>query len=120
MKKRILVAVTLVIMSAAGAYAAGTGIPAFTDAAQSKAFTFKPSNNVTFYYNVDGSGGSTAQNYIVNTKNAAGNRIFSSSNNSSNIWYKESDTYKGKTIADVNSDIMTTVGESTYGNWSSQ
>ena len=110
MKKIILTAASLLALS--GVAFAG-GIPVASGTVK---FTFKPSNNVGSTYFVDGGN----QNYVANTKHAAGNRIYSSSNNTSNVWYKESDAYKGELLSALSGDQMETPGESTYGGWTSQ
>lgn len=107
MKRVILTAASIIAFSGV-AYAGG--IPSSAD------FTFKPSNNVGSTYFVD----TGNQNYVANTKHTAGNRIYSSSNNTSNVFYKESADYKGKLISEVSSDTNTTAGDSTYSGWTSQ
>ena len=97
----------------AGNAVAANGIPLFS--APGRPFSFAPSHNVTFYYGVD----ATAMNYVVNSKSMAGDKLFSSSNNTSNIWYKDIDGWRGKSVVDCGV-YMTTAGQSDYSNWSSQ
>ena len=59
---------------------------------------FKHSNKVTSTYYTANSD----MDYAVNVKHTSGNRFFATTNNS-NIVYKESDTYKGKTTANLTS-----------------
>jgi len=109
MYKKIIAIAAFVLAMNGIAFAAGK-IPS------GGTFTFKPSTNVDMTYHVDLAG--NAQAYTANSKNTAGNRVFSSSNATSNIWYKEDTAWKGKDIA--NSAEMATPGESTYSGWSSQ
>ena len=76
--------------------------------------SYKQSNNVDLDYY------SNQQNYTINSKHKAGNRVYSTSNNTSNIWYKESDTYKGQTLATTGVSDTTTTGQSVYSGWLSQ
>lgn len=109
MKKAIFAVASIFVFSSL-VYAGG--IPVASDTVK---FTFKPSNNVGMTYFTD----DNKQNYVANSKHQAGNRLYSSSNNSSNIWFKESATYVGQAIASA-TGTMTTPGESTYDSWSSQ
>lgn len=86
-----------------------------------KDFTFKQSSNVSITYYTTNAATTPAVNtdYVTNTKNGAGNRLYSSSNNTSNIWYKEDDTWKGKDVAGTGAE-MKTIGNSDYSGWSSQ
>lgn len=111
MKKTIL---TLTCLLASVVVVNAGGIP--TTTVGGKTFTFKPSNNVTTTYYVDAA--TSAQNYTVNAKNTAGNRAYSSSNMTSNIWFQENDAWKGKIVSDAAE--VTDAGESTYSGWSSQ
>ncbi|RQW84306.1 MAG: hypothetical protein EHM79_14210 [Geobacter sp.] len=99
--KRVILAAASIIALSGMAYAGN--IP--TDSS----FTFKPSNNVGSSYFEDD------QNYVANTKHAAGTRIYSSSNNTSNIWYKE--VTKASVVTD--NDVIAP-GESLYDGWTSQ
>ena len=94
MRNKIIASVAFMFMFSSFAYAV-TGIPLTT--AGGKPFTFKLSNNVSINYTVDGTG-QAAQNYAVVTKNAAGNRLYASANNTSNIFYLEDDGNKGKDV----------------------
>ena len=108
--KRVILTVASIIAFSGMAYAGGIPLAAGTFE-----FTFKPSNNVGSSYFVDGNN----QNYVANTKHEAGNRVYSSSNNTSNIFYLEDADYKGQTL-DATGVEETTPGESTYGTWTSQ
>ena len=104
MKKTILV---LSFIIAAASYSfAGTGAPT------GGTFTFKVSNNVSVAYYTDAT--TKAQAYVANTTHSSGDRIYSSSNATSNIWYKV------VTVGTAATTGTTTAGESTYSGWSSQ
>jgi hypothetical protein len=106
MKKVLFVLAFVVALE--GMSFAGTGAPAAP-------FTFKQSNNVSIEYTVGGTGGTaTAQSYIVNTKHAAGDKVYSTSNATSNIWFKT------VAVSLTASAGIQTAGESTYSGWSSQ
>ncbi|BDV43136.1 hypothetical protein GURASL_20590 [Geotalea uraniireducens] len=100
MKKTVLVIGAIIALEGI-AFAAGK-IPTAT--MSGKAFTLKPSSNVEVsYYTTNGTtnaAGTINTNYIANTKNISGNTVFSSSNNTSNIYYQENDDWKGKTLAE--------------------
>lgn len=122
MKK--IVAIVAVMMALEGmAFAAGK-IPATTMGG--KTFTFKPSTNVDVaYYTTNGAtstAGTVNTNYVANTKNSSGNRIFSSSNNTSNIWFKENDSWKGTNVAGTSAAITdpAAAADTNYSGWSSQ
>ncbi|MEI6207187.1 MAG: hypothetical protein WCP20_10415 [Desulfuromonadales bacterium] len=106
--KKIIFAIAVIVATQGLAYA-GTGVPAAP-------FTFKQSNNVAIYYAPSGTGGtSTAQAYMVNSKHASGDRIYSTTNATSNIWYSTVAVSTALTAAGV------TAGDSTYAStWSSQ
>jgi hypothetical protein len=76
---------------------------------------YKQSNKVGIdYYSDD-------QNFTINTKHEAGNRVYSTSNNTSNIFFKENDAWKGDTLAETSASDTTVTGQSTYGaGWTSQ
>lgn len=95
MKKILLMTASLLAFSAA-AYAANVDLTTISG------LTFKPSANVTVSY-----GGSNTQAYVVNSKHLAGDRLFSSSNATSKIWYNTS-IAKGTALA-------ATGGETTSG-----
>jgi len=125
--KKFIAVIAVMIAFEGMAFAAGK-IPATTMGG--KAFTFKPSSNVdvTYYTNNAGANatGTINTNYVANTKNQSGNRLFSSSNNTSNLWYQEKDTWKGGKIADCDTKEVKTydaAADSDYaaaGGWSSQ
>lgn len=106
MKRVILTAASIIAFS--GLAHAG-GLPTGTT------FTFKPSNNVGASYFTDAGN----QNYVANTKHTAGHRVYSSSNNTSNVFYKENEEWKGKTLTETAAG-MQTAGESTYSGWTSK
>nr|6VK9_1 Chain 1, Geopilin domain 2 protein [Geobacter sulfurreducens]6VK9_3 Chain 3, Geopilin domain 2 protein [Geobacter sulfurreducens]6VK9_5 Chain 5, Geopilin domain 2 protein [Geobacter sulfurreducens]6VK9_B Chain B, Geopilin domain 2 protein [Geobacter sulfurreducens]6VK9_D Chain D, Geopilin domain 2 protein [Geobacter sulfurreducens]6VK9_F Chain F, Geopilin domain 2 protein [Geobacter sulfurreducens]6VK9_H Chain H, Geopilin domain 2 protein [Geobacter sulfurreducens]6VK9_J Chain J, Geopilin len=93
-----------------------------------KDFTFKPSTNVSVSYFTTNGATSTAgtvnTDYAVNTKNSSGNRVFTSTNNTSNIWYIENDAWKGKAVSDSDVTALGTgdVGKSDFSGteWKSQ
>ena len=103
MKKIILTIAALVALE--GLALAGTGVPAAP-------FSFKPSNNVSVYYATDQANAS-GQAYLVNTRHSAGDRVYSSTNATSNIWYKTA------TASGVGAEGLA-AGESVYSGWSSQ
>lgn len=106
MKKIILTTAVVLAMSSL-AIAANVDIT-------TKGLTFKPSNNVTVSYAAD----TNQTNYVVNSKHTAGDRIFSSSNNVSAIFYKSGTAGTPLVVA---SEGSTTPGDSSYGSgWSSQ
>ena len=114
MYKKLLSLVAFALLIEGAAFAGN--IP--TTTAGGAQFTFKASNNVGMDYIVDST--TAAQAYTINAKNVAGNRVFSSSNNTSNIWYKEDNAWKGKPVTDSAVTKSTTAGDSTYSGWSSQ
>jgi len=122
MKKIITIVATLLAMQ--GIAVAEGGIP--TKTMGDKAFTFKPSTNVSVSYFTTGgtSTGVVNTDYAVNTKNSSGNRVFTSTNNTSNIWYIEKDEWKGKTVSDSGVTALGTVdvGKSDFSGteWKSQ
>lgn len=124
MKKIITIVATLLAMQ--GIAVAEGGIP--TKTMGGKDFTFKPSTNVSVSYFTTNGATSTAgtvnTDYAVNTKNSSGNRVFTSTNNTSNIWYIEKDEWKGKTVSDSGVTALGTgdVGKSDFSGteWKSQ
>lgn len=122
MKKIITIVATLLAMQ--GIAVAEGGIP--TKTMGDKAFTFKPSTNVSVSYFTTGgtSTGVVNTDYAVNTKNSSGNRVFTSTNNTSNIWYIENDAWKGKAVSDSDVTALGTgdVGKSDFSGteWKSQ
>ncbi|MEI6207184.1 MAG: hypothetical protein WCP20_10400 [Desulfuromonadales bacterium] len=108
MKKTIIAIAGIVVLQ--GSAYAGTGVPGGQ-------FTFRQSNNVSIYYDTSGTGGTpTAQDYVVNSVHFSGNRIYSTTNATSNIWYKTIAVGSSASAAGV------TVGQSTYdvATWTSQ
>ncbi len=81
--------------------------------------TFKPSANVGIDYGTSGTAGTaTAQDYYIVTKHSSGDRIYASSNATSNIYFKRDDAWKGKTIAEITSGYTAPgAGESTFTGW---
>jgi len=59
--------------------------------------SFSPSKNVSIYWDVD----STNQSFAIGSKHRQGNRIFATTSATSQIYYKESDDYVGKTGAET-------------------
>ena len=102
-------------------------IAAVSIAAQGVAFagalptglTFKPSANVGTDYATSGTAGTaTAQDYYIVTKHSSGDRIFASSNATSNIYFKKDDAWKGKALSDNPANYTApTAGESTFTGW---
>lgn len=125
MKKIIALSAAVVAMQ--GIAFAG-GIPT-TLMKGDKPFTFKPSSNVEISYYTDNSSTKSDTtvntNYIANSKNTSGNRIFSTSSNTSNIYYQENDAWKGLKLADTTKEMSdpTKTTDAEYknaGGWSSQ
>jgi hypothetical protein len=110
MKKTFLTLVCL--LAYASISIAGTGIPIFLKDGTTK-FTFKQSNNVNFAYYTEAT--TAAQKYVANAKHSSGDRIYSSSNDTSNIWYKVVAVSEP-----VTTSAVTNPGESTYDGWLSQ
>lgn len=123
MKKIIVLAAAMLALQ--GIAFAG-GIP--TTTMGGKAFTFKQSTNVSVsYFTTNGStatAGTVNTDYAVNTKNSSGNRVFTSTNNTSNIWYQEDDAWKGLTVTGTGVPSLgaTDVGKSDFSgtDWKSQ
>ena len=119
MKHKIFVVLSFVLLGAGTAFAGAGTTPTKTDDAQTKDFTFKPSNNVTVAYSVDAT--TSAQKYAAATKNKAGNRFFATSNDSSNIYYLEDPSYVGKDATDsVATTAVGSAGLLTSTGWTSQ
>ncbi|MCX8084477.1 MAG: hypothetical protein N3C60_06095 [Calditerrivibrio sp.] len=74
----------------------------------------KPSQNVDVAYGVD-----TGQlNYGLATKHSSGNRVFATTNNTTSIYYKENDTYKGQSLGATNTLGEITEGAADISGWS--
>lgn len=76
MMKKICAAAALLLAMQGLAYATLSGGPL-----SSTGISFTPSNNVKVFYFSDG------QNYTINAKHDAGDRKYSTSNKTSNIWW---------------------------------
>lgn len=105
MKHKIILVLSFVIFGAVTAFAGG--VPEFSDTAKETKFTFIPSNNVSVAYTTDADEG---QIYALGTKQKAGNRFYISSNDNSNIFYKEDADYIGSDV--THTDMATAVPES--------
>lgn len=106
MKKIILMAAAILAYTSLS-FAANVDLTTVTG------LTFRPSANVKVFYGKD----TGSQNYVLNSKHKAGDRTYSTSNNTSAIWYN--------TAIAAGTDLtatggITTPGESTYSGWSSQ
>ncbi len=88
----IMLALTLIV-AFAGQAAALSGVAAdFGTAEQTgESMAYSLSNKVHMDYNAN------AVDYGMAAKHFSGNRIFYTTNNTSNIYYLENDTYKGTT-----------------------
>ncbi|TSK08978.1 MAG: hypothetical protein FPO08_06680 [Geobacter sp.] len=113
MMKKIITAAALLLAMQGLAYAAGTltGGPL-----SSTGISFTPSNNVKVFYFSDG------QNYTINSKHDAGDRKYSTSNKTSNIWWIGATSGTALTASDV---PTTVAGETDAGyvgltGWSAQ
>ena len=122
MKKTLIISAAIIAVTAGTSFAAGK-IP--TTTIGTKPFTFKQSSNVEIsYWTTNGATAAPATpnvNYVANSKNASGNRVFSSSNNTSNVWYQENDAWKGSTIAATGKEMKTPASntDTDYAGWSS-
>jgi len=77
--------------------------------------TFKPSNNVQVLYIDDNQ--TAPQLYTIGSKNTSGDTVYSTSNMSSNIYKKKSDTTKpGVQLDSITGELPSNPGESL--NWS--
>lgn len=105
--KKIYLSLAVVLAFASIASAATSDISAVTG------ITFKPSSNVIVMYASD----TGKQNYVLDSKHTAGDKTFSTSNNTSTVWF--TDTIAAGTALTAGAG-MQTPGESTYSGWSSQ
>jgi len=110
--KKIIAAAALLIALQGVAFAAG----ASGTALQSTGIKFTPSNNVLVFYNSDST--TSAQSYTINGKHTAGDRTYSTSNQTSNIWYTSS---TAGTQLDGSGGITTAGATATmYSGWTAQ
>ncbi|CAG1015749.1 hypothetical protein ANAEL_05350 [Anaerolineales bacterium] len=94
------------------------GVAFAADGAIPVSITFKKSANVAVDYVASTA---PAQDYALGTKHSSGNRIFAGSNKTSNIYYKELDTWKGvTTVTGCTGYTSPTAGESTFTGWTAQ
>lgn len=113
--KTIILSLSLSLLGA-GAALAGTGVPLTTTGGAT--FTFKPSNNVGIYYTVDAS---PAQKYAAASKNTAGNRLYASANDNSNLYFTEITADIGKLVGDCSKISAVASGVFTSSSdWKSQ
>ncbi len=70
----------------------------------------KPSNNVSFYYGV-----ANDVNYVLGSHHLQGNRVFATTNQTTKIYYKQDDTYKGNSQPSV---TFPSEGATTISGWS--
>ena len=120
MYKKMIWAFALLLAMQGSAFAALTGVSIVTVTVDpnSIAFSFTPANNVIIDYNT-----LTANpkvDYTTAAKNTNGNRVYSTSNNTTSIWFQESDDWKGVALTGTLTGItayMTSVGQSTYTGW---
>ena len=123
-KKMILVIMicALSVLAMQGpAYATLTGISIVTEKLDPNniVFSFNPANNVIIdYFTLSAN---PKVDYTTAAKNTNGNRVYSTSNNTTSIWFQESNLWKGldldeDAIPDIQS-YMTSVGQSTYTGW---
>ena len=105
MYKSILVAVVAVL--AVGGLAFGGALPSNTN------FTYSPANNVYVDYVAD----TGKMNFTISTKNHAGDRVYSTSNNTTAIWFQQNTAqWRGTTLASTNI-APTVAGLSNYTGW---
>lgn len=79
MTKKIVFSIALLLLAQGMAFAAASAKNATE--LQTTGIKFTPSNNVKVFYFSD------TQNYTINSKHKAGDRQYSTSNKTSNIWY---------------------------------
>ena len=103
--KKIFLSIAVVVAFASIASAGNVLLTTVTT------LTFKPSAHVVVFYQTD----TGKQNYCLNSKHDAGDKIYSSTNTTSALWYK---TAVAGTAATAE-DGITNPGESTYTGWSS-
>lgn len=104
MRMKIVISAAILVM-AMGGMAFADSLPDTSDS-----FKYSLSSDVTFSYFTDGTAGNSVH-YVMNSKNKAGNRLFSSTDVTSKIFYKEDDTnYPGKDMVDMGSYDMDTPG----------
>lgn len=97
MYKKLLLAISFALSMQALAFAGSITAPAGTT------FTFKPSANVTYDYYNDGA--TKPQGYTVATKHFSGDRLFAGTSKSSNIFFKEAEADKGKSVTEASTKI---------------
>ncbi len=116
MLKKIAISFAAVAVMAAGAYAGYVDISTLT------ALAFKPSNNVTVMYLAD-TAATSAQSYVIASKNTAGDTIYATSNISTTIYKITPPTVAGTSgpgvkLADNEAHISKLVaGESLFTDW---
>jgi hypothetical protein len=94
----IMMALAFVVAVSGPVFAAtSSGIMNFGSAANGEVMEYGLSNNVYMEYS------GTSTDYALGVKHKAGNREYFTTNNTSNIYYKEDDGYKGDT--DLNNSL---------------
>ena len=111
MMKKILAAAALLLAMQGLAYATMSG-----GALSSTGISFTPSNNVKVFYFSDG------QNYTINSKHDAGDRKYSTSNKTSNIWWISATAGTALTASDTPTTVTgeTDAGYVAATGWSAQ
>jgi len=85
------------------------------DSNDKDSLSFKPSKNVSLYWDVD----SNQQSYALGSKHTQGNRVFATTNASTTTYYQESNSYIGKTGNDLKNTITMPSPGSTVSGWNS-
>lgn len=117
MKNKIIASLSFLLLVAGTAFAGTTPLNT-KDGDTSSPFTFKQSNNVTIAYAVGGT--TSAQKYAAASKNKAGDKFFSTSNDNSNIYFKQDTTYIGLDATNTVATTAVGTGVLTSTGWTSQ
>jgi len=110
--KKILIIIGVISIFTSTSFAAGTG---WLNSITNSDISFKPSKNVSIYYNVD----TNKQNYTIGSKHKQGNRVFATTSASNTIYYLESDSYIGKTGSELTGVTMPSPGSTCGSGWHS-
>ena len=117
MKKILLVAISGFIFMFSSIVYAGWGNPGDLPVKNEdkNKLTFKPSKNVSIYWDVD----QDNNTYAIGSKHTKGNRVFATTSATNQIYYMESDDYVNKTGSALDTVDMPSAGQSTFSGWSS-
>jgi len=114
---RKIVAVVVIITALEGVALAATVMITTLTGSASGSFNFKPSKDVVMVYLNDGA--TSPQAYTLSAKHTSGDRLYSASNISPNIWYKTDATTlaAGTALTTSTTGLPTVAGESVYTGW---